>query len=243
MSDEMLNRRGTHVDAGLRRTPGLMMKYGRLAGASSQHVEAREQLRLAEANLIERREAVAAMRRSLPPGPVVEDYVFRSGSDEVRLSDQFTGSGRALIVFQLMYGKAQTQPCPMCTMWLDGLDGVALHLDENVDLVVVAAADFDPLLAHASSRGWRNLRLLSAGGSTFKFDMGSEDGDGNQQSAISVFEQEDGGTIRHTYTAYPQWSDTDHQRGLDLLSPVWHMLDLAPEGRGDWYPSLSGGAG
>jgi len=223
------------------------VQYGRLQGASPQHLEAREQLRLAEADLIERREAVASMRRSLPPGPTVEDYGFRAassnrGGDEVRLSDQFTGPDRPLIVFQLMYGKAQTQPCPMCTMWLDGLDGVAGHLAENVDLVVVAAADIQPLLEHATNRDWRHLRLLSAGENTFKFDMGSEDADGNQQSAISVFDREGDGTIRHTYTVYPQWSDTDHQRGLDLLSPVWHMLDLTQHGRGDWYPSLSGGA-
>ena len=25
------------------------------------------------------------------------------------------------------------------------------------------------------------------------------------------------------------------ERGIDLLSPVWNVLDLTPEGRGDWY--------
>ena len=28
-------------------------------------------------------------------------------------------------------------------------------------------------------------------------------------------------------------------RGIDLLSPVWNLLDLTPEGRGDWEPSLA----
>lgn len=220
------------------------MRYGRLGATSAEHLEARERLRLAEADLIERQEAVASMRRLLPAGPTVEDYVFQrrsadGTSEETRLSDQFSAANRALIAFQLMYGKAQEQPCPMCTMWLDGLDGVAGHLAENVDFVVIAAAGVDALLDHADSRGWSNLRMLSAGQSTFKFDMGSEDAQGNQQSAISVFDRDEQGTIRHTYTAFPQWSETDHQRGLDLLSPVWHMLDLTPTGRGDWYPSLS----
>jgi len=31
------------------------------------------------------------------------------------------------------------------------------------------------------------------------------------------------------------------QRGLDLLNPVWHLLDLTPGGRGDWYAALSYG--
>ncbi|MBG7605817.1 MAG: DUF899 family protein, partial [Actinobacteria bacterium] len=29
-----------------------------------------------------------------------------------------------------------------------------------------------------------------------------------------------------------------YQRGMDLYNPVWHMLDLTPQGRGDWYASL-----
>ena len=48
-----------------------------------------------------------------------------------------------------MYGKAQTSPCPMCTLWIDGFNGVAHHLAQNVDFVVVAAADPAALLAHA----------------------------------------------------------------------------------------------
>ncbi len=28
------------------------------------------------------------------------------------------------------------------------------------------------------------------------------------------------------------------ERGIDLLSPIWHMLDLTPQGRGDWYTKL-----
>ncbi len=53
-----------------------------------------------------------------------------------------------------------------------------------------------------------------------------------------MFDRDADGTVRHTYTAHPHWSETGHQRGLDLLSPVWHLLDLTPQGRGDWYASL-----
>jgi predicted dithiol-disulfide oxidoreductase (DUF899 family) len=28
----------------------------------------------------------------------------------------------------------------------------------------------------------------------------------------------------------------DEYRGLDLLSPVWNLLDLTRAGRGDWMP-------
>jgi predicted dithiol-disulfide oxidoreductase (DUF899 family) len=28
------------------------------------------------------------------------------------------------------------------------------------------------------------------------------------------------------------------ERGLDLLCPVYNILDLTPQGRGDWYASF-----
>ncbi|MFE5399799.1 hypothetical protein ACFQ9Z_00035 [Streptomyces sp. NPDC056580] len=33
-------------------------------------------------------------------------------------------------------------------------------------------------------------------------------------------------------------ADDVAERGIDLLAPVWHLLDLTPQGRGDWYPTL-----
>ena len=28
------------------------------------------------------------------------------------------------------------------------------------------------------------------------------------------------------------------ERGIDLLSPIWHFLDVTPQGRGNWYAKL-----
>jgi predicted dithiol-disulfide oxidoreductase (DUF899 family) len=33
-------------------------------------------------------------------------------------------------------------------------------------------------------------------------------------------------------------SEEIFERGIDLLSPVWHVLDLTPRGRGEWYAAL-----
>jgi hypothetical protein len=37
-----------------------------------------------------------------------------------------------------------------------------------------------------------------------------------------------------SYTLPANFLD-DTQRGIDLLSPVWNVLDLLPRGRGEWY--------
>lgn len=225
------------------------MQLTRLSGESAEYVAAREQLRLAEIELMRQRERVAALRRALPPGAVVDDYVFEEGPADldagdaparrVRLSELFTAPGRSLVVYQLMFGKQQATPCPMCTMWIDGLNGVAQHLAQKVDFAVAAAADGADLRAYARARGWHNLRLLSCGASTFKYDLGSEDAAGDQDSMISVFTRDAAGRVRHFYSAHPRMADDVGERGIDLLSPVWHVMDLTPEGRGDWYADLA----
>jgi predicted dithiol-disulfide oxidoreductase (DUF899 family) len=227
------------------------MLLTRLTDESSTYVAAREELRLAEIELMRHREQVAELRRRLPDGPVVDDYELLEGppdlvaGDElaqvVRLSELFTTPARPLVVYHFMYGKQQTAACPMCTLWIDGFNGVAHHLAQNVDFVVVAAADLPTLRQHARQRGWHNLRLLSAGTSSFKYDLGSEDAEGNQDSTISVFSKDDHGVVRHTYSTHPRLSGEIDQRGIDLLCPVWHLLDLTPQGRGDWYASLDYG--
>ncbi|MEY9944769.1 DUF899 family protein [Kitasatospora sp. GAS1066B] len=230
-------------------SPAPFGPYGtRLADESPEYAQAREELRLAELELMNRRERVARQRRDLPPGPVIGDYTFLEGpawldqgDDPVRpvqLGELFTVPGRPLVVYQFMYGKRQQSPCPMCTMWLDGFNGIAHHLTRNADFVVVAAADPQPLRAHARRRGWERLRLLSCGANTFKYDLGSEDGQGNQVSTVSILTRDADGTLRHQYSARPALAQEVGERGIDLLSPVWHLLDLTPGGRGDWYPGL-----
>jgi predicted dithiol-disulfide oxidoreductase (DUF899 family) len=227
------------------------MQYTRLAGESAEYLAAREQLRQAEIELTDQRERVAAQRRALPMGPPVDDYVFLEGPralddgdepvTEVRLSELFTAHTRPLVVYHLMFGKAQTTPCPMCTQWIDGFNGVAHHLARNVDFVVAAAADPAPLRAHARARGWDRLRLLSCGDNTFKYDLLSEESDGTQDSSISVFARDGHGGVRHVYTARPRMSADRAERGIDLVCATWHVLDLTPGGRGDWYSSLDYG--
>jgi predicted dithiol-disulfide oxidoreductase (DUF899 family) len=228
------------------------MEFTNLATESAEYRTARESLRQAEVDLMEHRERVAGMRRALPPGPVVPDYEFiectvsgppdASAGRTVHLSELFTAPGRPLIVYHYMLGKQQTSPCPMCTMWIDGFNGIADHVAQSADFVVVAATDVDSLRAVALERGWSTVRLLSAGESTFKYDLGSEDSEGIQDSRVSVFMQDADGSVRHTYTGSPHMSNALEQRGIDLLCPTWHLLDLTPVGRGDWYASLAYGS-
>jgi len=225
-----------------------IVRQTNLSNESDEYLSKREELRLAELELMRQRERVAALRRQLPAGTIVQDYVFQEGPSDlasgdtparqVRLSELFTGPNRSLVVYHLMFGKAQKNPCPMCTMLVDGLNGVAHHLGQNLDLAIVAAADPAALRAHARKRNWDRLRLLSCGDNTFKSDMGSEDREGRQDSMVSVFSRDADGTMRHHYSAHPSLAPDVKERGLDLLFPVYNVLDLTPQGRGSWYATL-----
>ena len=226
-----------------------LLRHTNLANESDEYLAKREELRVAEIELMRQRERVAELRRRLPLGATLQDYAFQEGPAnldegdapirEVRLSQLFSAPNRSLVIYHLMYGKKQVRPCPMCTMWIDGWNGVAHHLSQNVDLVIVAAADPPELRAHARARGWKNLRLLSCGSNTFKYDLASEDREGRQDSTVSIIAHDHDGTLRHTYTAHPFMAADVKERGIDLLTPVYNILDLTPQGRGKWYASLT----
>src|SRR5262245_39552643 len=113
-----------------------------LPNESAEYLGKREELRMAEIELMRQRERVAELRRQLPKGATIPDYellegpmLLDDGDDpvtRVRLSELFTVPDRSLVIYHLMFGKKQTKPCPMCTAWIDGLNGVAHHLAQNI---------------------------------------------------------------------------------------------------------------
>lgn len=199
---------------------------------------ARDVLRDAELALMQQREAVAVLRRDLPPGPVAHDYVFGEVGGQVSL-DELVGD-RALVIYHFMFGGPMAQPCPMCSMWADGWNAVVEHVDQKVDFAMVSLGSAAENVQLATEHDWQNLRWLSAAENSFKVDYGSADAEGNQWPFITVFER-DGDDVRLSYSAAAHISG-DHWRGIDLLSPLWHLLDLTRQGRGEFMPSLEYGS-
>jgi len=64
----------------VRETINGAFRYTNLKNEPDEYLPKREQLRLAEIDLMRQRERVAEMRCQLPPGAILEDYV----SEEVR---------------------------------------------------------------------------------------------------------------------------------------------------------------
>ena len=125
-------------------------------------------------------------------------------------------------------------PCPSCTSMLDSLDGAARHLNQVVNLAVIAKSDPERVAAFARERGWRNLRLLSSRGNDFNRDYQAETADGDQMPILNVFVRE-GDEIRHAWATELIWAPSDEgqeRRHIDMIWPVWNVLDMTPDGRG-----------
>ena len=84
------------------------VRQTRLTNESAKYLARREELRRAEIDLMQRRERVAELRRRLPPGATVQDYVFQEGPADldagdsptrsVRLSELFSGPDRSVVI-------------------------------------------------------------------------------------------------------------------------------------------------
>jgi predicted dithiol-disulfide oxidoreductase (DUF899 family) len=211
------------------------------AGASQEHIAARIELAKAEQALHDQVWEVAAARRRLPSGPVLDDYVLAEGpadlgQDEPVLATplrELFGEHDTLFVYHLMFHPDEDAACPMCSMWVDGFQGVAHHLARHTAFAVIAKAPLLKLRGWAMRRGWDGLRILSSHGTSFNADLHAELPDGAQRPVASVFVK-DGDRVRHVYSQPANFPD-ESEGAIDLLSPVWNVLDMLPAGRGEWY--------
>ncbi len=188
---------------------------------------------------------MAALRRGLPlGGEPREDYAFEEAAEvvSVRLSQLFREGLDTLALYSFMYGPAMKEACPMCTAFLDSLDGAAVHATQRLNLAVVAKSPIGRIRDFAGGRGWRNLRLLSSAGNSYNRDYHGENADGGQQPVLNLFVRRDG-RIYHAYgteLAFAPAEPGQNQRHIDMMWPLWNLFDLTPEGRGgSWHPRLS----
>ena len=207
---------------------------------SKEYRAARDKLLAAEIELRKQVETVAAQRRKLPAGgEVPEDYVFEGEKGAVRLSQLFE-NGNTLVAYSFMYGPKMPEACPMCTSMLDGLNGNAQHIARRTNLLIIAKSPLPRILEHARSRGWSNLQLLSSEKNKYNRDYHGETADGEQMPMLNVFRKDK--TIRHFYGTELLHAKTEtgqDPRHIDMIWPLWNLLDFTPEGRGkDWYPKL-----
>jgi len=228
-----------------------------IPGESPAYRTARNKLLAEEMALRRQIESVATLRRALPAGgTVAQDYLFDGNDGPLKLSELFKPGTATLAIYSFMYGPDVELPCTGCTHFLDGLEGMVQHITQRINLAVVAKSPLPRLLALARARSWRTLPLLSTNGNSYDRDYfgdssGLPDAVHKQQEfkagkewdmpMLNVFRRR-GKVISHFWGSellYVPPEPGQEYRHNDALDSLWNMLDLIPEGRGDFHPQLS----
>jgi predicted dithiol-disulfide oxidoreductase (DUF899 family) len=200
----------------------------------------RQQLLVKEKELTRLRDELSRERRALPWERVDKTYVFAGDAGKETLAQLFAGRSQ-LVVYHFMYGPDVDVGCKSCSFWADGFNGVIAHLNaRDVSLAAISRAPLQKLRAQAQRLGW-SFKWVSSAGSDFNFDyqvsfppevLAGREAVYNyarqkistaDRPGVSVFFKDDEGSIFHTYSCYA--------RGLDILNPAYHYLDLVPKGR------------
>jgi predicted dithiol-disulfide oxidoreductase (DUF899 family) len=231
---------------------------------TEKYRQARNALLEAEAALRKQIESVAAHRRALPQGgEIPEDYHFErigpNGMPEAVAMSSLFGRHRTLILYSFMYGPERNAPCPMCTHLLDSIDGGARHVGERAALYVVAKSPIARLVAWARDRRWDHLQFLSTAGNRYdshyfgdtsrvpeaiRTMRGFTDGKVSDETMFNVFRKDDEGKVRHFWGSELTWAPMEpgqHHRSGDAVNALWGLLDMTPEGRGEFMPKLAYG--
>lgn len=214
---------------------------------SAAYAKARQELLAEEIELQRHIDRVAEQRRRLPEGPVIAtDYRFKDmNGNEVGLADLF-GSHNTLVTYFWMYGPDRERPCPMCTNLLGPLDANARDLAQRAALAVIGRSNVERQIAFARERGWQALKFYQSVGDDYALDFGGLDPkSGWEYPVLAVFRKE-GGETNAAVRLFWKGEMTDKMadegkdpRGGPDFAPLWTVLDLTPEGRGEtWYPKL-----
>lgn len=176
-----------------------------------------------EADLMQRKQAIAELRRTIAPEPVDDYQLTGAGGRQLRLSE-LLGDKEELVVIHNM-GRS----CSYCTLWADGFNGLLTHIENRAAFVVVSPDE--PQVQHdfAASRGW-GFTMLSAADSTFTRDLGYQTDDG-YLAGVSVLRRADGRGLERVSSASFGPSDS--------YCVAWDIFDLLPGGHEEWSPRLA----
>jgi predicted dithiol-disulfide oxidoreductase (DUF899 family) len=174
--------------------------------------------------LQEIKQKLAELRRQRPREEISDYQLLDSEGRETALSSLFGNQNRLILVHNM------GRECIYCTMWADGFVGLVQHLNTRAAFVVTSPDAPAEQQALAQSRGW-NFPMYSAAGSSLISDMGFEDPKDGLMPGVSVFAKEADGKIYRV-------SRAEFGPG-DNFCPVWHFLELLPEGIDGWEPKVN----
>jgi predicted dithiol-disulfide oxidoreductase (DUF899 family) len=204
-----------------------------------------------EKALTRARDQLSKEQRALPWVRMEKTYVFDTPTGQVTLGDLFNGRSQ-LIIKHFMMGPGAVHQCIGCSLAVDHVDGILVHLENHdVSYAVVARALIEEIEVVRKRMGW-NIPWVSSFNSDFNYDFGvsftpecvaAGAASYNYQpveswavglqdlSGHSVFCKSEAGEIFHTYSTFA--------RGDEEFVGIYRLLDITPKGRNENGPYCS----
>jgi predicted dithiol-disulfide oxidoreductase (DUF899 family) len=195
---------------------------------------ARKELLSREKEFDHERDRLTEARRKLPMVKVEKDYVFDGPQGAVTLRDLFEGR-RQLIVYHFMFESDRNEGCKHCSCVMDNIAGGLIHLTaRDTSFAAISRAPIAKLEAFKRRMQW-TFPWVSSFKNDFNYDyhvtLDPERGSTvynyrkvdfhGEMPGLSVFFR-DNDLILHSYSTY--------FRGVDMLLPMYHVLDRTPLG-------------
>ena len=116
------------------------------------------------------------------------------------------------------------------------------HLDQQINLAVVAKSDPERVRTFAGSVGGETCASFPLSNNTYNRDHHAETGEGEQIPILNVFVR-DGDQVRHAWapSSCSRRDEGEDPRHVDAIWPIWSVLDMTPGGRrtGSDFPSCT----
>jgi hypothetical protein len=221
-----------------------------LTSEPSEYLAKREELRLAEIELMRQRERVADLRRHLPQGAPIQNYSFEEGPRELSAGDAPVRTTRlansspspiarsSSITSCMESDRPSLAPCaPPGLMAL-----TALHITSlKISILQSSPLLISPLCAPTRARAAGTSCAFSAAAtapSSTTWAAKTEKASRLHHFRFHPRRRRHAAPFLHR--ASPDGPEIP-ERGIDLLAPIWHFMDLTPQGRGNWYANLDYG--
>jgi len=212
---------------------------------------ARKDLLKREKELTRLRDQLSAERRALPWVKIEKEYVFDAPEGKVTLADLFEGRSQ-LFIKHFMMGPGQTTQCVGCSLEVDHLEGILVHLqNHDVSYIAVARAPIDEIELVRKRMGWKfpwvssyhsdfnydfsvsfTREQIASGRALYNYQKAPEwAAELEDLSGDSVFFKDQSGQIFHTYSTFG--------RGGEEFLGIYRILDAMPKGRDENGPHHS----
>jgi predicted dithiol-disulfide oxidoreductase (DUF899 family) len=179
------------------------------------------ELQIAEKELFELTNKVAKLRRDSKPIEV-KNYTFLDTNGEVSLLKLFGDKDILFLIHNMGQG------CRYCTLWADGLNGFAQHIESQYAFAM-ASKDAPQLQRQISnSRGWR-FKMVSHGGGDYIKEQTVMAGENNMPGIVCYIKKGEQ-IFRKNYASFGPG---------DEFCPLWNILSLAGVSNEEWTPQFN----